>query len=128
MIRSVLIVSAAGGVSGVGAALIAAGAAILVAAVNVWQQRKQLKEQLGEQLERQLTAQRDQLKEQLGEQREQLERQLGVAREGQQTERFTRAVEQLGDDKPAVGSVGFMHWGRSPRPLNETEEPSTKCL
>jgi hypothetical protein len=85
------------------------------AAVNVWQQRKQLREQLGEQreqLERQLMAQREQLERQLAAQREQLERQLGVAREGQQTERFTRAVEQLGDDKPAVRLGGIYALGQ----------------
>jgi membrane protein implicated in regulation of membrane protease activity len=43
----------------------------------------------------------------LKQQRDQLERQLAIAREGQITERFTRAVEQLGNDKADVRVGGI---------------------
>lgn len=43
----------------------------------------------------------------LREQRQQLDRQLAIAREGQLTERFTRAVEQLGNDRPDVRLGGI---------------------
>ena len=38
------------------------------------------------------------------------EKNVGVAEEGQVTERFTRAIEQLGNDKWQFGWVGFMPW------------------
>lgn len=73
-------------------------------------QQRKFKEQAveqREQLELQATEQRDQLALQAREQRDQLELQLGTMREGQLTERFTRAVDQLGSDKPDVRVGGI---------------------
>lgn len=92
---SPVLVAAGGTVPTVAAALIAAGAAVLVGGLNYFSQNRVLKEQ------------REQLQLQIGEQREQLQLQMGIAREGQLTERFTRAVDQLGNDKPDVRLGGI---------------------
>jgi hypothetical protein len=48
----------------------------------------------------------------LRQQREHLDRQLGEQRAGHLTERFTRAIEQLGSDKPAVRLGGIYALGQ----------------
>jgi uncharacterized protein YjbI with pentapeptide repeats len=87
----------------VSAAIIAAGAAICVGALNLLGQNRVLKQQ------------KDQHELQL----EQLERQLNIAREGQLTERFTRAVEQLGHDQPSVRLGGVYSLERIARHSEE---------
>lgn len=80
---------AASSVPTLSAALVAAGAAISVGALNFLSQHRVLTQQ-----------------------REQLERQLGEQRAGQLTERLTRAVEQLGNEKPAVRLGGIYALGQ----------------
>lgn len=80
---------AASSVPTVWAAVIAAAAAISVGALNFLSQNRAL-----------------------GQQREHLERQLGEQRAGHLTERFTRAVEQLGNDKSAVRLGGIYALGQ----------------
>lgn len=86
---SSVIVAADGGtpsaITVLGAA-VGAVAIIAVGVLNHWTQRRQLREQR-ELFERQLTDTRAQ---------------LAILREGQITERYTRAVDQLGSDKPDV--------------------------
>lgn len=78
-------------------AVVGAVAVITVGVLNYFTQRRQLREQR-ELLEGQRGEQQKQFERQLNEAHEQ----LNILREGQITERYTKAVDQLGSEKPDV--------------------------
>jgi Pentapeptide repeats (8 copies) len=78
-------------------AIVGATAVITVGILNYFTQRRQLREQR-ELLEGQRSEQEKQFERQLNEAHEQ----LSILREGQITERYTKAVDQLGSEKPDV--------------------------
>jgi hypothetical protein len=125
-------------------AVVGAVAVITVGALNYFTQRRQLKEQR-ELLDRQRSEQQKQFERQLDEAHEQ----LNILREGQITERYTKAVDQLGSDKPdvRVGAIYALEriaissgrerrtivevltayvQGHAPWPPKESEQPSVQ--
>jgi Pentapeptide repeats (8 copies) len=105
------------------AAIVGAVAAIAVAVPNYLLQRRQLEEQ------RQLfERQHDEQKEQFVRQLDQTREQLNILRSGQTTDRYTKAVDQLGKGAGEVCLGGIYALGSIMREHPDYEEPVIAVL
>lgn len=105
------------------AAIVGAVAAIAVAVPNYLLQRRQLEEQ--SQLFRR---QHDEQKEQFGRQLDQASEQLGILRSGQIADRYSKAVDQLGNAADEVRLGGIYTMGSIMREHPDYEEPVLAVL
>ena len=92
-----------------------AGLAVLVGAVYTYRQVQNSR--------RQLEVDRERLAYSIESSREQHE----LDRQGQITERFTRAIDQLGHPNTDVQLGGIYRWSASPTTLPKTGPPSCTC-
>lgn len=105
------------------AAIVAAGAAIFVAVLNYFLQRSQLNDQRAL-----FERQHDEQKKQFAQQFDQTHEQLSILRSGQVTDRYSKAVDQLGKGSGEVCLGGIYALGRIMREHPDYEEPVIAVL